>query len=357
LGFNQVLAFGAVGGKMKRIALIAVIAVIAAFAGCEKKAKDTGIETNAAVLQDNTEDSRDGSGDVVPPDDTFEIRIYTFMFDPNWMEHPGRNPIWYEYETIAVSRSRMRDDTFEYAKSLGITSHGDLRYCANIRYEGNKLIVDFSGGIKQSMEGGGTAVAASAYKEQTIFQTLLSFPDVEELEFYIDGAQETYWSDESGRSDFSYTRNAADMKKALENYSYGNPENSGAFGESQVITAAKAPGSITGNYHFYADSQAGERIIFYAKDDVKSFAYMEITHSEDSKGNITILAGDVLFDLDDFTRENPFVVTVDIAEGIPTRGIRFSHGGLPASQAALSYFYLSESGMDGSISLVEFYVY
>jgi hypothetical protein len=153
---------------MKKI-IVLLIAAGLILVSCEKK------ETKAADTEEFGPPAL-VSSDAVTQDDTFEIKLYTFMFDGDWREHPGRNPIWYDYETVVVSRSRMREDTFEYAKRLGITSHGDLRYCTNIWYEGKKLKVDFSGGIKQSMEGGGTAVAASAYKEQTVFSDPVKFP-------------------------------------------------------------------------------------------------------------------------------------------------------------------------------------
>ena len=115
-----------------------------------------------------------------------------------------------------------------------------------------------------------------------------------------------------------------------------------------VISIDNAPDDITGDYHFFADYQVNERIILYAEENLENFAYIEILHSIDPDDNFAFLVGEVLFGLDEFTPEKPFVVTAYIGSTIPTRGIFFGHG------ESVRYFYITESGMDGSLQLIEF---
>ena len=115
-----------------------------------------------------------------------------------------------------------------------------------------------------------------------------------------------------------------------------------------MISIGKAPDDISGDYHFFADDQTSERIIFHTTKSVDNFSYIEILHSVDEEDNFVLLAGDVLFSLDYFTPEKPLVVSASIGSTIPARGIVFWHKG------SASYFYITESGMDGSTLLVEF---
>jgi uncharacterized repeat protein (TIGR02543 family) len=120
--------------------------------------------------------------------------------------------------------------------------------------------------------------------------------------------------------------------------------------EPSAIIVEKMHDDIPDPYRlFFADGKTDEKIVFYIKEEVKNFAYIEITHSEDGDGNIALLVGKILYDAGDLYTKMSVAVSVSISEGIPTRGIRFSRKG-----SALRYFYLSESGMDGSISLSEF---
>nr|AGS53992.1 hypothetical protein [uncultured bacterium contig00088] len=117
---------------------------------------------------------------------------------------------------------------------------------------------------------------------------------------------------------------------------------------SEVITVGRVTGDITGDYHFVADDRTDVRIIFSATENVEYFAYIEITHAEDAGGNIALLAGDAIAVFDNLTPGTPVVVAADPGSGIPTRGITFRHEG------SVRYFYLSESGFDGSLSLSGF---
>ena len=131
-------------------------------------------------------------------------------------------------------------------------------------------------------------------------------------------------------------------------YLYNRDNTSLAETDYAPVTVAKAPDDIAGEYHFFADDQTSERIIFHAKESVENFAYIEILPSVDPEGNFALLIGEALFGLDAFTPENPFVVTVNIGSGIPARGILFWDKG------SVRAFYITESGIDGSLMLIEF---
>jgi len=112
----------------------------------------------------------------------------------------------------------------------------------------------------------------------------------------------------------------------------------------ELVTLSKVSGKMMGYLHFYTDQQTNARFIIRAKESVEKFAYFEV---KQNKGG-GLVEGKTLFSLDDFTPEKPLVISANISEGIPTRGIRF------LSRGSVHYYYLTESGVDGSLNLVEF---
>jgi len=117
--------------------------------------------------------------------------------------------------------------------------------------------------------------------------------------------------------------------------------------QEPVVSVVKMPADFRVEYHFFADHQTDETILFLTTESVENFAYMEIIPAYDGD-NIVLLLGETLFGLDDFTPEKPFVVSASIGSGIPSRGILFWYRGKVWS------YYLMESGMDGSLMLIEF---
>jgi len=118
-----------------------------------------------------------------------------------------------------------------------------------------------------------------------------------------------------------------------------------AFSADRLVTVSKATGNITGEHHFYADQQTKARVIFRAIESVDNFAYIELKQDDEGR----LFEGETLFRLDDFTPEKPLVVSVEISEGIPTRGIVYFNKGVNS----VNCFYLTESGVDGSLNLFE----
>jgi len=117
------------------------------------------------------------------------------------------------------------------------------------------------------------------------------------------------------------------------------------FSADRLVTVSKATGNIAGDHHFYADQQTKARVIFRAIEHVENFAYIELKQDDEGR----FIEGETLFRLDDFTPEKPLVVSVEISEGIPTRGIVFFSRGTNN----VNCYYLTESGVDGSLNLFE----
>ena len=119
---------------------------------------------------------------------------------------------------------------------------------------------------------------------------------------------------------------------------------------NDLISISKVQGDISGEHHFFSDSAQGtsEKIMFRVKERVENFAYIEILHSLGDTDNIALLAGERLFGLDELTPEKPLVTATYIGSTIPSRGISFTYKG------KINYFYITESGMDGSTLLVRF---
>ena len=118
--------------------------------------------------------------------------------------------------------------------------------------------------------------------------------------------------------------------------------------QEPVITVVRMPADFKGEYHFFTDDQTGETMLFLTTESVENFAYVEIYPFIDPNDDFYLHVGEVFFSLDDFTPEKPFVVTTYIGSGIPARAIHFEYKG------TVKYFYITESGMDSSLMLIEF---
>ena len=91
-----------------------------------------------------------------------------------------------------------------------------------------------------------------------------------------------------------------------------------------------------------------QKIIFTTNLAVKNFRFIEVSYQE-KDGNIKFIENKVLYSLDEFLPEKPFVVTWMEQGAIPHRGIAFDD-----ESGTTRHFYLSMSGEDGSVLLVEF---
>jgi hypothetical protein len=187
---------------MKKTVLFFIITIfIIALPSCNKGTKDS---KTAETITVESEVSGALTADEPVKDDIFNIKVYSIDFT-EFMEIDTPFRFAYTYETIGVSRSRMKEDTFEYARSIGFTDY------ESIWYEGNKLYVDLSQSIADRLNSGGTY--GSAVMTTSLIHTLLSFPDVEELEFLLEGHRGRIEADHFTLNGI-YT--AADSKKFLE---------------------------------------------------------------------------------------------------------------------------------------------
>ena len=91
-----------------------------------------------------------------------------------------------------------------------------------------------------------------------------------------------------------------------------------------------------------------QKIIFTTNLVVKNFRFIEISNQE-VDGTIKFYENKVLYSFDEFLPEKPFVVTWMEQGAIPHRGIAFDD-----ENGTTRHFYLSMSGKDGSVLLIEF---
>ena len=96
------------------------------------------------------------------------------------------------------------------------------------------------------------------------------------------------------------------------------------------------------------DEAGDQKIILTTNLAVKNFRFIEIGYQEED-GSIKFFENKALFSLDEFLPNKPFVVTWMEQGAIPHRGVAFDD-----ENGATRHFYLSMSGEDGSVLLVEF---
>jgi hypothetical protein len=102
-----------------------------------------------------------------------------------------------------------------------------------------------------------------------------------------------------------------------------------------------------GSFYEYSDNN-GERIIIWTDTSLRNFEFISIGF-EFVEGQISLFSEKPLYTVNELPPEKPFVLKTLISEGIPSRGISYLN-----ENNIKKYFYISESGMDGSLSLVEF---
>ena len=98
----------------------------------------------------------------------------------------------------------------------------------------------------------------------------------------------------------------------------------------------------------YNDNDYGERIVIWTDVILKNLDFISVGF-EDREGQISLFAEDILYSINELSPKKAFVIKMFISEGIPSRGISFLD-----ENRIKKYFYISESGIDGSLSMVEF---
>lgn len=121
--------------------------------------------------------------------------------------------------------------------------------------------------------------------------------------------------------------------------------------EKISISIGYAPAEIFGEYNFFEEEHAGyetERIMFSTNVTVKDFQFIEIGFRE-GNADIQFYEAAALYMLDELSPERPLVVTWVEQGSVPHRGISFLD-----ENDTTRYFYISKSGEDDSLLLIEF---
>ena len=103
-----------------------------------------------------------------------------------------------------------------------------------------------------------------------------------------------------------------------------------------------------GSFYEYNDNDFGEKIVIWTDGIQKNFDFISVG-SEYTGEQISFFAEDILYSINELTSEKALMIKMFISEGIPSRGISFLD-----ENSVKRYFYISESGIDGSLSMVEF---
>jgi hypothetical protein len=101
------------------------------------------------------------------------------------------------------------------------------------------------------------------------------------------------------------------------------------------------------SFYEYSDDN-GEKILIWTDIALKNFEFISIGF-EIEEGQFLLFSEKVLYSVNELPPEKPFVVRMFVSEGIPSSGISYLN-----KNNVKKYFYISESGKDGSLSLVEF---
>ena len=153
----------------------------------------------------------------------------------------------------------------------------------------------------------------------------------------------------------SATDNQADDNGMTDNLNDDNPDdnhdNSGNVSGAN-IQIDYATDELLGRYesfHEFIHEEEGGWLVIWTDVPVKDFAYIKVGY-DIIEDNVVFFADYVVYPIGELTLEKPFKVKTYAHYGtIPHYGISFTD-----ANNEKKYFYINESGMDGSLLLVEF---
>jgi len=99
----------------------------------------------------------------------------------------------------------------------------------------------------------------------------------------------------------------------------------------------------------YNDNDYGEKIVIRTDVTLKNLNFISIGY-EDTGEQASFFAEDILYSINELSPKKALVIKTFISEGNPSRGISFLD-----ENSIKRYFYISENGMDSSLSLIEFH--
>jgi hypothetical protein len=116
-----------------------------------------------------------------------------------------------------------------------------------------------------------------------------------------------------------------------------------------TVLIGRATDEVLNKYNsFYEYGGSGEKIFIWTDITLKNFEFISIGF-EIEEGQFSLFPEKTLYLVSELPPEKPFAVKMFVSEGIPSLGISYLD-----EKNIKKYFYISESGKDGSLSLVEF---
>jgi hypothetical protein len=127
--------------------------------------------------------------------------------------------------------------------------------------------------------------------------------------------------------------------------------NTQVSGLPPTVSIGRATDEILNKYssfYEYSENGNGEKILIWTDITIKNFEFISVGF-EIEEGQFSLFSEKTLYSINELPPEKPFTVRMFVSEGIPSRGISY-----PDENNIGRFFYISESGKDGSLSLVEF---
>ena len=107
--------------------------------------------------------------------------------------------------------------------------------------------------------------------------------------------------------------------------------------------------NMSDDVYEYNDNDYGEKIVIRTDVTLKNLDFISIG-LEDTGEQLSFFAEDILYSINELSPKKALVIKTFISEGIPSRGISFLD-----KNSIKRCFYISENGMDNSLSLIEFH--
>lgn len=124
-------------------------------------------------------------------------------------------------------------------------------------------------------------------------------------------------------------------------------------GEEVIVSVDYATDELLKEYDSFAEftefeGEGSQKIIFTTNVAASNFKFIEVGYKEED-GDIIFFGSGVLYSLGELSPEKPFTATWTEQGSIPHRGISYTD-----ETGTTKYFYITMSGEDGSLLLVEF---
>lgn len=136
---------------------------------------------------------------------------------------------------------------------------------------------------------------------------------------------------------------------------YNPPESTTPAAGEVFVSVDYITDEFLGNYDSVDEfvdyeNEYSQKIVFTTNTVIKNFKYIEIGHKAEDTC-LVYFESAVLYSLDALLPEKPFVVTwMEVGDAVSYRGIAFTD-----ENNTTRYFYITISGKDGSLLLIEFH--